>query len=320
MPWGESSYTTTADWDVTVRAPKGTTITASGTAVDEALAGDHVAHHITAPNVRDFYVGAGAQLQKISATVDGTVINVFTGKDDAKAAATMLEATRASVRYFNEHLGTYDYPELNVVGLPHFISVGMEFPNAVLVDSKDTAADLYSTTVHEIAHQWFYGMVGNNQYDDPWLDESLTTFVENRFLHDTQGRPIPQPAKRLEAAYKKAGDHDLTSPVSVLAKGARDDKSAEPYVSTVYKIGPMVLEHLRSDIGAEVFDRGLREFFDANKHGIASTQGFITAMSQSAGRDLTGWFAQRRVLAHEPRANDQLDPNGPAAPGAGYGS
>lgn len=320
MPWGESSYTTTADWDVTVRAPVGATVIASGTVVDDASAGADVVQHIVAPNVRDFYVGAGTELDRISTTVDGTRINVYTGHKDAKEAQTMLSAAAASFRYFTEHVGTYDYPELDVVGVPHFVDGGMEYPNAVLVDTKYDTAELYSTVAHEVAHQWFYGMAGNNQYDDPWLDESLTTFVENRFLHDTQGRRLPRPAKTVEAAYKKAGDHHLSSPVSVLAEGAKDDASAQPYISTVYKIGPMVLEELRSEIGAETFDRGLRSYFDANKHGIGTTQELITAMSQSAGTDLTKWFAERRVLANEPHANDALDPNGPAAPGASYGS
>jgi hypothetical protein len=319
MPWGESFYTVSADWDVNVRAPQAETLITSGGETATGSAGTDVLHRIAAPNVRDFFIGAGTQLEKVSATVDGTKVNVFTSHADAKAAQTMLSSAVASVRYLNGRVGAYDYPELNVMGVPGFIDEGMEYPNAVVVDTTDKTPDLNSTTVHEVAHQWFYGMAGNNQYDDPWLDESLTTYEENHFLHDVQGQALPKPAGSLEDEFRKAGDHDVSSPVSVLAANAHDEKSVRPYVATVYRVGPMVLDELRGEIGPRAFDAGMRSYFTANKHGIGTTQGFISAMSQSAGADLAPWFAAHRILANEPDANVHLDPNGPAAPGASYG-
>ena len=84
----------------------------------------------------------------------------------------MLAAAQTSVSTFSASFGPYPYPELDVVlgAFPDF--GGMEYPTIVFSE-----VDKW-TVAHEVAHQWWYGLVGNDQYAEPWLDESLATWSE----------------------------------------------------------------------------------------------------------------------------------------------
>ena len=58
-----------------------------------------------------------------------------------------------------------------------FVHGGMEFPNLVLISDSLGSYETYTTVIiHEIAHQWWYGIVGNDQYNYGWLDEGLAEF------------------------------------------------------------------------------------------------------------------------------------------------
>ena len=87
-------------------------------------------------------------------------------------AQRMLAAAQKSVSTFSASFGPYPYPELDVVlgAFPDF--GGMEYPTIVFSE-----VDKW-TVAHEVAHQWWYGLVGNDQYSEPWLDESLATWSE----------------------------------------------------------------------------------------------------------------------------------------------
>ena len=110
---------------------------------------------------------------------------------------------------------------------------GSEYPGIVF-STPDNA-----TIAHEVAHQWFYGMVGNDQYNDPFLDESLTAFAEQRF----------HKSYRCDLAGRSTGDMDS-------APGWTTGRSiAKAYEDTIYRGGACALTVLRRDIGAKAFDR-----------------------------------------------------------------
>ena len=89
---------------------------------------------------------------------------------------TIIHLIREVVEFFSKIFGEYPYKTLTVVKTP-FVYGGMEYPNLVFVsDSVNSKEELYKVVVHEIAHQWWYGIVGNNEYTYPWLDEALTEF------------------------------------------------------------------------------------------------------------------------------------------------
>ena len=132
-----------------------------------------VARTYTATEVRDFAWAAG-RLEQVTGNAGATkvVVSYRAGAVTKVQAQRMLAAAQKSVSTFAASFGPYPYPELDVVlgAFPDF--GGMEYPTIVFSE-----VDKW-TVAHEVAHQWWYGLVGNDQYAEPWLDESLATWSE----------------------------------------------------------------------------------------------------------------------------------------------
>jgi hypothetical protein len=112
-------------------------------------------------------------------------------------AARHFEAARAALQYFGEWFGPYPYGHITIVD-PAWRSEtdGMEYPTlftagtAWLMPREDT--DLEDTIVHETGHQWWYGMVGTNEFEDAWMDEGLTQYANARAMAEAfpDGRQV----------------------------------------------------------------------------------------------------------------------------------
>lgn len=79
------------------------------------------------------------------------------------------------VKYYSDHIGNYPYNLAQVVITPLEAGGGMEYPTITNCGSIDR-----TTIIHEVGHNWFYGILGSNERDHPWMDESLNTYYENR--------------------------------------------------------------------------------------------------------------------------------------------
>ena len=122
--------------------------------------------------MRDFALSIG-HFTEASANVDGIAVTVgvdaSVGEDPHVQLALITDALHAYAGRF----GPYPWPSYSVAVTPGF-SGGIEFPNHVMQAPGSAARSV----VHEVAHQWFYSLVGNDQARDPWLDEGLASYVE----------------------------------------------------------------------------------------------------------------------------------------------
>ena len=126
----------------------------------------------SAPAVRDVSVAVGAfRLARVAGPVPVVVgVAPQVGDDPAAVAREVVRAMRSHVQRF----GPFPYARLAVAVLPD-IRGGIEYPGAVLLG---TGQDKDATVSHEVAHEWFYGLVGDDQARDPWLDEAFATYAE----------------------------------------------------------------------------------------------------------------------------------------------
>jgi hypothetical protein len=138
-----------------------------------------------AKNVHDFVWMCDYRYLVRKTTYLGTTIyidvlpeNYFAWKFTNKYAHDALE-------FMSKWYGPYIYPELNIVDSQNPYG-GMEYPNLIQCSVKDLLGlkMLEQAVIHEIGHQWFYGMLGNNEMDDAWLDEGVTMFSEMRYFKE----------------------------------------------------------------------------------------------------------------------------------------
>jgi aminopeptidase N len=150
----------------------------------------------------------------------------------------------------------------------------MEYPGVVFdVPSTEAAA-------HEIGHQWFYGIVGNDEYRAPWLDESFTVYITDRHL----GRDGAGCSVSWDSAAEK-----LTNTMAYWdSRGGR-------YGAIIYDYGGCTLHDLRRILGESAMTKLLAGYAKSHWYGVSTTAEFKTAAQAATSTNLTSFWASHRV-------------------------
>jgi len=253
---GETAVSETADYDVTVTAPERLTVVGSGRTGVHSGSGPRRTWHFTNPYARDVAVVAGTFVTE-SFAVERVPVQIAV--DAALDPRTTLGPVRANVtlamKEFTGRFGRFPYPSLTVVALKPIGGAGIEYPGLIFVGSR--RYDLVVT--HEMAHEWFYGLVGNNQATEPWLDEAFATYGE-ALVND------------VDYSGSLDNDGDVNEPMTYW------DKHSKSYGAVVYAKGAAALLAAR-ETGPVAFDRAIRCYVNANAYGIATARDLGGALS-----------------------------------------
>jgi ketosteroid isomerase-like protein len=182
---GDPFYSQVGKYTVKVTVPRNYQFASTGKEEEAVEEQDGSLSYTTSiENVRDFaMVIMDENYQKLSNQVGETTVNTwYLASDTQDAAKQNHDAGMKSLAYFSNVYGPYPYPEYDIVRTGMFTA--MEFPGLIYLPKTnlDHNESGIGSVVHETAHQWWYGMVGNDEVRDPWLDEALTTYTTTRFL------------------------------------------------------------------------------------------------------------------------------------------
>ncbi len=244
---------------------------------------------IAAGPVRDFYFAASDRYEMVSDTVGETTVNAYATSDLTDENDLALRYATDALKIFNERYGTYPYTELDVVGTPT-LAGGVEYPGLVVVALSIYNPELQffeSATAHEVGHQWFYNMVGNDQLDEPWLDEALTQWATMMYYNDVYGQAGYDGSRQgMDSRWARVDYEDI--PIGMPVAAYEDNE----YGAIVYGRGPLFFEALRDKMGAETFDAFLRDYAQTFKWEIATPEGLKALAEQHCGCDLTPLFEE----------------------------
>jgi hypothetical protein len=266
---GESFYSQVGSYSVTLDVPEGLDTPATGTLASAVAADGRVVRTYTAADVRDFAWAAGRLRNRTDVDRSGVLIRVWhpAGREEDGRAAL-----HAAVRAMNEYrrsFGPYGYAEVDVVTADYVTFGGMEYPTLVFANPNQ------GVIAHELAHQWWYGIVGNDEYNEPWLDEAFATWSEGLVL-DRAGsgcrqRPWPSDTARIS--------------------NAMDYWEAHPgeYNPVVYEQGACALSALAARFGLERFLEILADYVATHRLGFSTTDRFRSAIESAAASLPTPW-------------------------------
>ncbi|MET8826253.1 M1 family metallopeptidase [Streptomyces sp. NPDC004610] len=274
---GESFYTLAADFTVALDHPAALKVPATGGTTDTPGTAGRAITRATARKVRDFAWSAGPFDTVSALSAGGVTINIHsvTGVP-ARDARTMLTTAASALDTHARAFDAYPYPELDVVVDNDLWFSGMEYPGFVLNRVKAPAL------IHEIAHQWWYGLVGDDQYHRPWLDESFAEYA----THLALGRDGPDCWSAVE----------WSTPQERITNGmAYWDEHPDRYEDVVYDYGACALHDLRRTIGADAMTRLLRDYVRAHRYGVSTTSAFKAAAQAATAEDLTEFWTTHRI-------------------------
>ncbi len=183
-----------------------------------------------------------------------------------------IEFIKDAVRHYSKWIGDYDYPVVSALEGPGNISSGgMEYPMITLITSpKASREDLDGVIAHEVGHNWFYGMLGSNEREHPWMDEGINTFYEFRYEAEKYrdnsliGSEIPDYMKKkgmdefLDAIYNVFNQMKTTEPIET---PAADFPSELDYGLVEYTKTAVWMYILEKAIGADDFEKGMQRYF-----------------------------------------------------------
>ncbi len=284
---GDPFYSELSDYTVRLTLPKNFVAAHTGTISGEQNNEDGTKTLvINADNVRDFALAASPYFILRTDTVgDITVKYYYIEETDGNKRMELITSVLAA---YSSYYCPYPYSTLTVVRTP-FAFGGMEYPQLVYIsDSLDTAyTDL--VIAHELAHQWWYALVGNDQIRYAWLDEALAEFSTYLYYRKNSPKLYKQYFNESYAKYVRyASITGLTG-----ANSAMDDilynYDDYRYSANVYTKGMLMLMSLY-EIKGEALIAALSDYAVANQYKIATPEIFIASLSASLNTPQQSYF------------------------------
>ena len=253
---GEMAVSEDFALELEVVAPAGYEVLGTGRAAGTADGPDGTTvHRYTADAVRDVAVSVG-DLDVVEREIDGVRVHLALDQEvEAADAEAWLAQIAESTSDLVDLLGAFPYDDLWVSVLSSQTS-GIEFPGAVQFGDVDPAARRGLVT-HELAHMWFYGLVGNDQGEHPWLDESFATFAQ--LVADGDEQP-----------YAHRPGADLPPVGGSMTYWSELRSPSDTYYETVYTRGGAALVEARERAGHEAFDAALARYVRENSYSVAT--------------------------------------------------
>ena len=287
---GDSFYSEVADYRVSISAPKNYTLACTGSVEEERTQAGITTVLAKAHGVRDFAFSLQKDAYVTTREVNGVEV---VGISDSQRGATFAAGNGAdALMFFSEKLCDYPYERLCVVGFD--AGGGMEYPGLVMIDAEilNGSANIQPyaamTIAHEVAHQWFYGIVGSDPLKEPWVDESLVDFLGFEFIRETAQdiyTPLWDYVFQGLDSYKRT--LRLDAPLSSFPDNTSD------YFYVVYAYGSHVMRELYKTIGDDAFYDALQDYIGEHSYKNAKGSDLIAAFSDATGKDMSAWFEER---------------------------
>lgn len=183
----------------------------------------------------------------------------------------------SAIYYYSLWNGDYPYNQVTAVDGTIAAGGGMEYPNVTVIGNSINAHTLETVIVHEVGHNWFYGILGSNERDHPWMDEGLNSLNENRYMETrypkatigaSVGLPKPlqnrfglgeYPSRTLnDFSYLLNARRNLDQPIELKSRAYTPTN----YGAIVYSKTSIVFDYLKAYLGNAVFDSCMHAYYD----------------------------------------------------------
>jgi hypothetical protein len=312
-------------FDVKLTLPQNEVVGASGLQLSEVKNADGTKTlTFRGEDIHDFAWTAQPTYHVVEDTFTGSMgsvkIRLLLQPDHLDQAARHLRIMQETMKRFDQWYGPYPYKQITVVDPADLRAGGMEYPTLITGDTTwwmPKGIHLMEEAVeHEFGHQYWYGMVATNEFEDAWLDEGINSYTECKILDDIFGKDKSELDLWGLAASDDSGRRngylsvaDL-DPISRFAYQYINDSS---YDGITYGKTTTVLLTLEKVIGEETLKRAIHTYFMRYRFTHPTKEDFLKTIEEVSGQSLRWYFDQAvygtQVLDYEIRraASDRLD-------------
>jgi aminopeptidase N len=194
------------------------------------------------------------------------------------------------VVYFFGILMVFNVVETN------FVHGGMEYPNLVYIsDAIDSVEDYQNVIIHETAHQWWYGIVGNSAYHYGWLDEGLTEystllFYEQNPSYNVNIKESIKASTNSYVLFEEIYTEYLENLDTSLDRNISEYDTEPEYVYMAYVKGMLLFDNLRDVVGDKKFFKALKDYYSNNIFELVTPNTLIDDFSVSCKTNLKSFF------------------------------
>ncbi|MHA1471642.1 MAG: M1 family aminopeptidase [Promethearchaeota archaeon] len=304
--WNTDSYLTTGDpfyfdmayYNFFIEAPNGMIIAATGKLEEKLENGATTWYHFNPVYpVREVTFSASRYFQVQSKISNGVNVSTyFLLKDNNLWNNYALNHAENALILFNNSFGTYPYPTLNVVE-EYTDYGGMEYPNQVYI-SESIGGWAYplevrrrlleKIIVHEVCHQWWYNLVGNDEIDVGFLDEGLTCWSTDYYGEHYYGDwEFFQYTRYIDEVRVYYAENGISSKINQSVYECLSTNTDFYYVA--YHKAPLIFEKLRQALGLTAFLEGIKLYFESYQFELVILSDLKQAFEDAVGQSLD-WF------------------------------
>jgi aminopeptidase N len=294
---GDPTYADASFFVVKVDAPGDLVLVGSGRETSREENGSRQIVTYVAGPARDFYLAASPDYEVIRKTVGEVTFNSYAPKSLKGGSEKALDVTIDAFTLFGNLYAPYPYTEYDIVSTPTY-ALGIEYPGMTAITDRiydmggtlsgnPNSVIMESTVAHEAGHQWFYNLVGNDQLDEPWLDESLTQFVTWEYFADQYGTGGASGFEQsLRGRWARVDDQPIPIGLPVA------EYEGSSYSAIIYGRGAFFFEALRDKMGEENFDAFMKDYVASNSWGIGTGENMKELAEEHCNCDLTALYEE----------------------------
>ena len=277
---GDPFYSDTSNFEVKILAPAKYKLATTGKIIEKKTDNEKILYTIDGKMVRDFAFILSDKFIISKANYKDININSYNLNEDMSQESA--DIAKESIEIFSNLFGDYPYDTYSVVASDFFIG-GMEYPMLVMIDeslyNNENKFLLEYVIAHETAHQWWYSVIGNDEINEPWIDEALTEYSTILYFEKKYGKETGD--KLMKTMQVQTRNYKASN----MFKATTDYKDSSEYSLNVYTKGAVVFNEIRKEVGDEVFFNTLKEYYNTYKFkNVNGTQ--FTDLWKSKGIDI----------------------------------
>ncbi len=291
-------YADFGTYEVTIDVPAAFVVGATGVRMERREQGARKRLRYFAQDVHDFAWTASPAFIALEDVWEHVTLRLLLQPEHRGQARRHFRAAKAALAAFDDILGPYPYTELTLVdGLGG--ANGMEYPMLI------TCGTTYGmpawvrlpevVTVHEFGHQYFYGLLASNEFEEAWLDEGMTSYFEAKIMDTAYGPGslMAIPGLRLDDAVMHRLNYTKPEPSrAVLQTNSWQYASGADYGMASYSKAATVLRTLEGYLGWPITRDVFRTYFDRWRYRHPTARDFQIVAEEVSGEDLDWFFSQ----------------------------